>query len=118
MNWKAPPTHSRKDWIGIYRVCLVSFCLPTLCTFRPCINVSFLIKLGANKSNLVTNTSSLGMWAPVHDDEWDGDIPLGSHKLNENDEGVEEGQVVLKGDRLPWQIGKYEVSGHLCNYVG
>ena len=46
----APRHHSRKDWIGIYRV-------------------------GANASALVTRTSSLGMWVPVHDDEWDGDIP-------------------------------------------
>lgn len=21
VRWKAPPNHSRKDWIGIYRVC-------------------------------------------------------------------------------------------------
>ena len=50
------------------------------------------------------------MWVPVHDDEWDGDIPLGPHKLRASEEGVEEGQVVFKGDRLPWQAGKYEVS--------
>ena len=24
VNWKAPKGHSRKDWIGIYRVCLLS----------------------------------------------------------------------------------------------
>ena len=24
VKWKAPPNHSRKDWIGIYRVCACS----------------------------------------------------------------------------------------------
>ncbi|TFK90909.1 phosphatidylethanolamine N-methyltransferase [Polyporus arcularius HHB13444] len=90
VKWRAPLHHSRKDWIGIYRV-------------------------GANQSNLVTKTSSLGMWVPVHDDEWDGDIPLELQrpKRAEGDSpDVEEGEVVFKGGVLPWRTGKYEVRYH------
>ncbi|KAI0331371.1 phosphatidylethanolamine N-methyltransferase [Cubamyces sp. BRFM 1775] len=90
VRWRAPLHHSRKDWIGIYRV-------------------------GANQSNLVTKTSSRGMWVPVHDDEWDGDIPLSLHKPKTEDPNspdVEEGEVVFKSDALPWWTGKYEVRYH------
>ena len=33
VKWKAPPNHSRKDWIGIYRVrpCSLRFRLPDSC---------------------------------------------------------------------------------------
>ncbi|KAA1474122.1 hypothetical protein DENSPDRAFT_781124 [Dentipellis sp. KUC8613] len=86
VKWQAPLYHSRRDWIGIYRV-------------------------GANQSNLVTKTSSLGMWIPVHDDEWDGDVPIGSgHAQGSKD--PESGELVFKGDTLPWQVGKYEIRYH------
>ncbi|CDO68736.1 hypothetical protein BN946_scf184989.g2 [Trametes cinnabarina] len=90
VRWRAPLHHSRKDWIGIYRV-------------------------GANQSNLVTKTSSLGMWVPVHDDEWDGDIPLSRHQPKPEDPNspdVEEGEVVFTGGALPWRTGQYEVRYH------
>ncbi|KAI0633043.1 phosphatidylethanolamine N-methyltransferase [Trametes polyzona] len=90
VKWRAPLRHSRKDWIGIYRV-------------------------GANQSNLVTKTSSLGMWVPVHDDEWDGDIPLSLHTpeaASTSASDVEEGEVVFRGGVLPWRTGKYEVRYH------
>ncbi|KAI0262700.1 phospholipid methyltransferase-domain-containing protein [Gloeopeniophorella convolvens] len=89
--WQAPHHHSRRDWIGLYRV-------------------------GANHSALVTRTSSLGMWAPVHDEEWDGDVPIGgdahagSSASAERDE--ERGTVVFRADALPWTTGKYEVRYH------
>ncbi|KAI0830308.1 phosphatidylethanolamine N-methyltransferase [Trametes gibbosa] len=90
VKWRAPLLHSRKDWIGIYRV-------------------------GANQSNLVTKTSSLGMWVPVHDDEWDGDIPLSVRTPTTATPGspdVEEGEVVFKSGALPWRTGRYEVRYH------
>ncbi|KAF9262041.1 hypothetical protein L218DRAFT_960639 [Marasmius fiardii PR-910] len=88
VRWQAPHMHSRKDWIGIYRV-------------------------GANKSMLVTKTSSMGMWVPVHNEEWDGDVPLGLEdrpemSIRESESGV----VTFKGDTLPWQAGRYEVRYH------
>lgn len=95
VEWRVPRHHSRKDWIGLYRV-------------------------GANQSSLVTRTSSLGMWVPVHSEEWDGDSPIGESSPTNvpadgegsgaNDE--ECGTVVFKGDRLPWMVGLYEMRYH------
>ncbi|KDN33294.1 hypothetical protein RSAG8_13615, partial [Rhizoctonia solani AG-8 WAC10335] len=81
--WRAPPEHSKRDWIGIYRV-------------------------GANSSNLVTKVNSQGMWVPVHDDQWDGDAPV-SHDKRALPDG---GEVVFQKDQLPWQVGKYELRYH------
>ncbi|KAF5344522.1 hypothetical protein D9757_008147 [Collybiopsis confluens] len=87
IRWQAPHMHSRKDWIGIYRV-------------------------GANKSNLVTRTSSMGMWVPVHDKEWDGDIPLGLDRPDVLVEDSESGVVTFKDNTLPWMVGRYEIRYH------
>ncbi|THU85514.1 phosphatidylethanolamine N-methyltransferase [Dendrothele bispora CBS 962.96] len=87
VRWQAPFKHSRKDWIGIYRV-------------------------GANKSNLITKTSSLGMWVPVHDDEWDGDVPLGLDRPDLPRTDSESGIVTFKGNTLPWLAGRYEIRYH------
>ncbi|KAG7443218.1 uncharacterized protein BT62DRAFT_935178 [Guyanagaster necrorhizus] len=83
VQWQAPRTHSRKDWIGIYRV-------------------------GANKSQLVTKTSSLGMWEPVYGAEWDGDVPLDSPPGPQSDSGT----VTFKANTLPWMVGQYEIRYH------
>lgn len=94
VKWRVPRNHSRKDWIGLYRV-------------------------GANKSRLVTQTSSLGMWVPVHGEEWDGDIPINennqtSTRAREGSQASDEesGMVVFKGDSLPWTVGCYEMRYH------
>ncbi|KAI0920604.1 phosphatidylethanolamine N-methyltransferase, variant 2 [Taiwanofungus camphoratus] len=87
VKWRAPLHHSRRDWIGIYRT-------------------------GANQSNLVTKTSSLGMWVPVHDEEWDGDIPLSLNRPNQPGHEQEEGEVVFERGTLPWQAGRYEIRYH------
>ncbi|KAJ3973602.1 phospholipid methyltransferase-domain-containing protein [Lentinula raphanica] len=87
IRWQAPHMHSRKDWIGLYRV-------------------------GANKSSLVTKTSSMGMWVPVHDEEWDGDIPLGRHRPDTPLKESESGVVTFKDNTLPWITGRYEIRYH------
>jgi phosphatidylethanolamine N-methyltransferase len=95
VEWRVPRHHSRKDWIGLYRV-------------------------GANQSPLVTRTSSLGMWVPVHGEEWDGNVPIGEDThigTPEDREGSgtndeESGTVVFKGDKLPWTVGHYEIRYH------
>ncbi|KAG6833408.1 phosphatidylethanolamine N-methyltransferase [Tephrocybe sp. NHM501043] len=85
VKWEAPSKHSRKDWIGLYRV-------------------------GANTSTLVTKTSSLGMWVPVHDEEWEGDLFLG---LNTSSAPKDtNGTVTFKADTLPWLVGQYEIRYH------
>ncbi|KAF8339261.1 phosphatidylethanolamine N-methyltransferase [Amanita rubescens] len=87
VKWQAPQKHSRKDWIGLYRV-------------------------GANKSMTVTKVSSLGMWLPVHSEEWDGNIPLGSDRPSGLPEDPESGVITFRGDMLPWLAGQYEVRYH------
>lgn len=58
----------------------------------------------------MTKISSLGRWVPIHDKEWDGDLPL---PLTESKQSQEEdtdcGEVVFKKDTLPWRAGEYEV---------
>ena len=54
----------------------------------------------------MTKTSSMGMWVPVHNDEWDGDIPL---DLRESVTDSDSGYAVFRGGALPWKVGKYEV---------
>ena len=49
------------------------------------------------------------MWLPVHDDEWDGDMPLALEPKKATVD-PETGHVVFKGDTVPWQVGTYEVS--------
>ncbi|KAJ3557362.1 hypothetical protein NP233_g11762 [Leucocoprinus birnbaumii] len=87
VKWQAPRNHSPKDWIGLYRV-------------------------GANKSTLVTKISSLGMWLPVHGEEWDGDVPLGLDRPPSPHRDSDSGYVTFKGNTLPWLVGKYEVRYH------
>ncbi|KAF8816890.1 phosphatidylethanolamine N-methyltransferase [Phlegmacium glaucopus] len=87
VKWQAPHKHSRKDWIGLYRV-------------------------GANKSRQVTKTSSLGMWLPVYDEEWDGDVPLGLNRAPSPHRDAEMGTATFKANKLPWLVGRYEVRYH------
>jgi len=49
------------------------------------------------------------MWLPIHDEEWDGDIPLGLARTPSPQIDAEDGNIVFKGNTLPWLIGKYEV---------
>ncbi len=94
VKWEAPKNHSRRDWIGIYRV-------------------------GANKSDLVTRTSSMGMWEGVYGAEWEGDVHVGWDRDEDETERKERrkenkvgGTIVFKGNTLPWMCGTYEIRYH------
>ncbi|GAA6002774.1 phosphatidylethanolamine N-methyltransferase [Rhodotorula paludigena] len=90
VKWTAPANHSRKDWIGIYR-------------------------LGANKSELVTKVSSQGKWLGVFDNEWRGNEYEGVEDeatKEEEKEGQQSGTVVFSGKKLPWRTGQYELRYH------
>ena len=50
----------------------------------------------------------MGHWIPVHDEEWDGDIPVPHVRRDSQD--VDCGEIVFKGSTLPWEVGKFEVS--------
>lgn len=64
------------------------------------------MQIGANREKSVTKVSSMGMWVPVHSDEWDGDMPVeaGTPVVNSRS-----GEVVFRGGALPWKTGTYEV---------
>lgn len=49
----------------------------------------------------------MGMWLPVHGEEWDGDVHLGVD--GEPTDNRDSGTVTFKGNTLPWLVGKYEV---------
>ena len=85
VSWTAPSNHSRKDWIGIYR-------------------------LGSCRSQLVTRISSVGKWMPIYEDEWDGDmyLPPSPDDAQQQDAG----EVVFRGKQLPWAPGQYELRYH------
>jgi hypothetical protein len=48
------------------------------------------------------------MWVPIHDDEWDGDVPLGLDRPPTPGKSSK-GEAVFKGKALPWLVGRYEV---------
>jgi phosphatidylethanolamine N-methyltransferase len=94
VQWKAPPTHSRRDWIGIY----------------------LLSRFGdareANQEKLVTKISSQGKWVALAEDEWEGDTPLDDSSRGHASATATEGILTFEGDRLPWAPGRYEVRYH------
>jgi phosphatidylethanolamine N-methyltransferase len=51
------------------------------------------------------------MWVPIHDDEWDGNVPLGLDRPPTPSKDSN-GEVVFKGGALPWLVGRYEVDGN------
>jgi phosphatidylethanolamine N-methyltransferase len=48
------------------------------------------------------------MWVPIHDDEWDGNVPLGLDRPPTPGKDSK-GEVIFKGSALPWLVGRYEV---------
>lgn len=95
VQWSAPASHSRRDWIGLY---LVS---------------RFGGQEAADESRLLTKISSQGKWVAIEADEWDGDAPLehGSPSSAEKQSSTG-GIAVFQGGRLPWAPGTYEVRYH------
>jgi len=49
------------------------------------------------------------MWRPVHDEEWDGDVPLGTPRPSPKGMDPDTGFVAFQGSTLPWKVGQYEV---------
>ncbi|MCO5549591.1 hypothetical protein L7F22_003063 [Adiantum nelumboides] len=95
VQWTAPKTHSRRDWIGIY---LVS---------------RFGDEAAADESRLVTKISSQGNWIAVEEDEWDGNAPIKSPNSNDKkSEKATKDVVIFQGNKLPWEPGTYEVRYH------
>ena len=65
----------------------------------------------------MTNITSLGMWIPVYDEEWDGDVPLGLTRVLGSQRDADEGTVTFKANTLPWLVGRYEVNFFSIQYI-
>ena len=62
----------------------------------------------------MTKISSLGRWVPIHDEEWEGDLPLPHTDAKQVlAEDTDCGEVVFEKDILPWRAGEYEVLMYL-----
>ncbi|UZJ56933.1 hypothetical protein CBS101457_006253 [Exobasidium rhododendri] len=96
IQWNAPVSHSRRDWIGIY---LLS---------------RFGSAREADETRLVTKISSQGKWIALNEDEWEGDTPVkdGAKGLSYPGAPDTEGLVTFQNDRLPWAPGVYEIRYH------
>lgn len=95
VQWNAPPTHSSKDWVGVY---LLS---------------RFGGEHGVDEARLLTTISSQGKWIAIVEDEWNGNTPnesaIDTPKKADNQT---QGMVIFSGDKLPWVPGEYEVRYH------
>ncbi|KAL7276229.1 phosphatidylethanolamine N-methyltransferase [Rhizina undulata] len=92
--WTAPVNHSRKDWIGLY-------------------------KITENVSRDATKIASLGRWVATCKDEYeteygDSGIVTSNVKVVDPVDGKEivKGEVVFKGDKTFWKNGVYEFRYH------
>lgn len=95
VKWGAAAGHSKKDWVGIYRI--ERFGQP-----------------GTNdweQNRLVTRISSHGAWINV-DEEEDDAIDGDSGEKAASSAEPSRGDVVFRGKRLPWATGEYEARYH------
>lgn len=95
VQWHAPPSHSPRDWIGIY------------------LTSRFGEARESNETRLVTKISSQGKWAAVSAEEWEGDTPLADSSSDRGKDSHDTmGEIVFQSDRLPWVPGVYEIRYH------
>lgn len=95
IKWTAPANHSKKDWVGLYRIV-------------------------DNASREVTRVSSAGRWIPTSQNEYDSatadsgilsaDVPIPESELDE--ERRVQGEMLFKGDKLWWTQGVFEFRYH------
>ncbi|EPS43737.1 hypothetical protein H072_2275 [Dactylellina haptotyla CBS 200.50] len=92
--WTAPKLHSKKDWIGLYRV-------------------------NDNSKRSITGIASMGRWTAVSRGEYppyDEEPLLVSDDVkpldDDHDEEYVSGEAVFQGHRLFWHTGVYEFRYH------
>ncbi|KAJ6262042.1 hypothetical protein Dda_2844 [Drechslerella dactyloides] len=91
--WKAPKNHSKKDWIGLYRV-------------------------NDNSLRSVTGTASMNRWTAVSRGEYppfdEEAIAIADevHPADDADDEYVRGEAVFQGHRLFWHTGVYEFRYH------
>ncbi|KAH7103765.1 phospholipid methyltransferase-domain-containing protein [Auriculariales sp. MPI-PUGE-AT-0066] len=88
ISWRAPANHSRKDWIGIYRV-------------------------GANSLTAVTDVNSQGHWLGVFEEEWEGGVALNQGDASQyGASGIASGTLIFSQALLPMVPAQYELRYH------
>lgn len=95
ISWTAPVNHSRKDWIGLYRIT-------------------------DNRSRLITKVASMGRWIAVCKDEYDisedAEIGIISSDIKsiclEDEVAIFKGEVEFACDKTFWSNGVYEFRYH------
>ncbi|KAF7165976.1 hypothetical protein CNMCM5623_009946 [Aspergillus felis] len=98
VKWTAPLNHSKKDWIGLYRVT-------------------------DNTSREVTRVSSQGRWVAVNEGSYDNltcekgivssDIVISASQRKDNENrDLASGEVIFSGDKLFWTQGVFEFRYH------
>jgi phosphatidylethanolamine N-methyltransferase len=95
VQWRAPATHSNKDWIGLYMVT-------------------------DNRSRETTEVGSLGRWCPTNTGVYDAltaDVSITqkehpSPQLDDSEPDMVAGEVVFSGDKLWWTRGVFEFRYH------
>ncbi|KAJ5098170.1 hypothetical protein N7532_005171 [Penicillium argentinense] len=98
VKWTAPLTHSKKDWIGIYRVT-------------------------DNTSREVSRVSSQGRWIATNEGSYDNltcekgiitsDVVINSSEEKDRQgHKLASGEVVFSGDKLFWTQGVFEIRYH------
>ncbi|CAO1623806.1 unnamed protein product [Parajaminaea phylloscopi] len=92
VHWGAAAGHSKKDWIGIYRV--ERFGQPGTADWE--------------QNRLITKISSHGAWLDVDQDDTDAD----ADEASSASPAPSRGQVVFRGKHVPWMTGEYEARYH------
>ncbi|KJZ79816.1 Phosphatidylethanolamine N-methyltransferase [Hirsutella minnesotensis 3608] len=95
VRWRAPASHSKRDWIGLYMVT-------------------------DNRSREATEVSSLGRWTPTSAGSYDSmtadcSIVDEEHTVSRSDASepdMVEGEVIFQGDKLWWTQGVFEFRYH------
>jgi phosphatidylethanolamine N-methyltransferase len=94
VKWTAPTSHSKKDWVGLYKV-------------------------ADNRSREVTELASFGRWVPTCPGQFDTATDVGiissDRPVREgsgSDEGSVQGEMLFEGDKLWWTEGTFEFRYH------
>lgn len=91
IQWTAPANHSKKDWIGLYRV-------------------------ADNRSREVSHVASLGRWCGVsrgfYEEEFESGIVSSDVSFSTENGPAAKGEIVFSADKLFWKAGVYEFRYH------
>lgn len=89
--WTAPAGHSRKDWIGLYKV-------------------------GDNSSREVSHIASMGRWVAICKDQYDTKVAdqgiLTSDEKDPSNLEIARGEIEFRGDKNFWKNGVFEFRYH------